>query len=313
MERRSPAVHVGLTWVAAHALSRLLRRLPAGRLRTARPYLMIVPAVALVSLLGIGMLDLFWKSIHSFDAFLREQGGLSLEQYRRLFTGPETNFYRSVLLRTLAMSITVTASAVVIALPVTYFIVRIPSKRLRTLVMVLVLVPFLLGEMMRTFGWFLLIGPQGALAWAVSTLGIEQFRVVGTLSAIWIGQLQMLLPIAILVMLPAVRSIEPDLERAAQVLGAPPRTVWVRIVAPLARPGMIGAAAVVFTLNMTAYAAPEILGAGTKPFAANVLEEIFFFQNNPYLGSAAGIAVLAVVTLIVVFLVGLGMRGGRSQ
>jgi ABC-type spermidine/putrescine transport system permease subunit I len=70
---------------------------------------------------------------------------------------------------------------------------------------------------------------------------------------------------------------------------------------------------VVFTMNMTSYAAPEILGAGTKPFVANALENIFFFQSNPYLGSAAGIGVLAIVTVVVVLLVGVGMRGSRIQ
>lgn len=313
MARLSLNANVGMAWKAVNALSRLLRKVRVKRLKRVRPYLMLLPALVLVFLLVVGIFDLFWKSIHSFDSFLREQGDFSLEQYRRLVVGPEASFYRGVLFRTLAMSVAVTTSAVLLALPVAYFIVRIRSRNLRAICMVLILVPFLLGEMMRTFGWFLLIGPQGAFGWLASLVGVESFRLIGSLTAIWIGQMQMMLPIAVLVMLPAVRRIDPDLERAAQVLGAPPRKVWVRIVAPLARPGLIGAAAVVFTMNMTSYAAPEILGAGTKPFAANALHNIFFFQNNTHLGSAAGIGVLVIVAATVVLLVTVGMRGSRIQ
>lgn len=313
MARPSPDVHLGTTWRLAHALSGIMKRFPIRAVGALRVYLMILPAVAVVSLLAIGILDLVWKSIHSFDPYLREEGGFALEQYRRLFVGPEAEFYRGVLSRTLAMSAVVTVSAVLLGLPLAYFIVRVRSNIARTLLMILVLVPFLLGEMMRTFGWFLLLGPQGALGWIAAAVGVEQLRIVGTLTAIWIGQLQMMLPIAVLVILPAVRSVEPDLERAAQVMGAPPRLVWVRIVTPLARAGLIGAAAVVFALNMTSYAAPEVLGAGTKPFVANVLENIFFLQNNPYLGAAAGISMLVIVAVVVLLLAGWGMRGARSR
>jgi putative spermidine/putrescine transport system permease protein len=294
---------VAIGWHLIDFLIAIHRRLRLRRLRPLTVYLELVPAVALVSLLGVGLISLTWFSLHKYDAFLLRQGPLSLEQYHRLIKGDEGRFYRDVLQRTLLLSALVTVASVAVALPLAYFVIRVRSRGVRTVALGLILVPFLMGETVRAFGWLLLLGRNGALAWITAHLGVGAVTLVGTNTGIVIGMVQVMLPIATLILLPAVRRIEPDLERAAQTLGARPVQTWRLIVIPLARPGLAAAAAAVFTLSTTEFAIPAVLGLGRLPFVANAIQGIYFLSNDIYLGSAFSLVLVVLVTAIVAALV----------
>jgi len=269
------------------------------RLGRLRPYLMMAPALALILLLAVGLVYLGWLSIHSFDTFRLEQGPISLEQYRRLVEPPSGEFYMRTLTRTLTLSFLVTASAIALGLPVAYFIVRTKSRALRVLTLVVLLVPFLMGEIVRTFAWFLILANRGALGWFMSLFGVESGGILGTPLAVFVGMLQVSVPLAALLILPAVRRIDPDLERVAATLGASSMHVWRHILIPLAWPGLAAATAVVLLLNIAEYDMPAILGLGKLPFVANVIGDIYTLQQNLYLGSAFSLVLLAISTALI--------------
>jgi len=303
---------VALGWRVVDFAVALRRAVANEKLSRLGPYLLLVPSILIVSLLAAGLVDLFWRSIHSFDPFLRQEGPVSLDQYRRLFTGPEGDHYSAVLTRTLMLSAAVTVSAVAIATPVAYYIMRVSRRWQRLLALALVLVPFLMGEVVRAFGWLLLLGRNGVVAWIGSLVGTEDVSLIGTKTGIWIGMLQVMVPIATLVLLPSIRRIDPDLERAAQTLGARPMHVWRHVVLPLARSGMVAASIVVFSLSMTEFAIPQVLGLGRQPFVANAIHSMYFLQNNVYFGSAFAIMLLVIVTVVVLILSRLGRASNRE-
>jgi putative spermidine/putrescine transport system permease protein len=300
---------IAFGWRLIDALIATRSALRLERFERARRYLLLVPALALLTLLAWGLGDLAWKSFHTFDSYTQEAGGLSFAQYERLLTGATAEAYRTVIIRTTLVSIVVTVTAVGLALPVAYLIVRLASSSLRMLVLLLVLVPFLMGEVVRAFGWLLLLGRDGALAWATGLAGADPPQLIGSVFGIWLGSLQVLTPIAALILLPAMKRVDPDLERAARTLGARPWQTWRCIVLPLCRSGIAGASAVVFTLSMTEFAIPEVLGAGRKPFVANSIDQMFFLQNNTYLGSAYALLLLIGVALVVFGIMFVGRRG----
>jgi len=262
---------------------------------------MLAPAVLLVSLLAIGLLYLGWLSAHAFDAFLFEQGPFSFEQYRRLIELPSGPFYRQTLYRTLWISILVTVVSLVMGMPVAYFIVRTRSRVLRVATLVLLLVPFLMGEIVRAFGWFLVLGNQGLLAWVQSWFGFSG-GILGTELAVIVGMMQVSIPLATLLILPAITRIPP--------LGASPSRVWRHVLVPLARPGIAGGAAVVLLLNLAEFDMPAILGLGRLPFVANVIRDVYTLQANLYLGSAFSLVLLMISTLLVL---GLLIAGGAQR
>jgi putative spermidine/putrescine transport system permease protein len=278
----------------------------------ATPYVLLVPSLAITAVLVGGLLYTIWISLHSFDSFLQEEGPLSLDQFRRLFSD-DNQSYRSILLRTLWMSLLVTGSAVLLAAPTAYTIVRMRRPGLRGLAVLLLLVPFLMGESVRAFSWLVLLGVGGAVPWALGLLGFDVDSLLGGTFALWVGLLQVMVPLATLVLIPAFTKVDPDLERAAATLGARPSAVWRRVLFPLVRPGLAVAAVVVFALTMTEYAIPGVLGKGSTPFVANSVQGIYFNQGNLYFGAAYSVVLIGLVVLCgLVIMVALRGRSAKA-
>ncbi len=292
--------YAGLRWRLIDGLIAAGRVLRLGRIAKAQPYLLLLPAVLLVTLLAVGLVWLGWLSIHSYDTFLMKVGGISAEQYLLLFEPPSGPFYQRTLVRTLGLSLTVTAGAVLLGLPVAYVIIRTPSRALRVTLLVLLLVPFLMGEIVRTFAWYLILANRGAVGWLAALFGIEDGGLLGTSFGVFIGMMQVSTPLATLLIMPAMRRIDPNLERAAATLGATPARIWAHIIVPLSWPGIVAAIIVVLLLNIAEYDMPAILGLGRLPFVANVIGDIYRLQQNLYLGSAFSLLLLVVSTLLVV-------------
>ena len=79
------------------------------------------------------------------------------------------------------------------------------SNAWRLVTLVLLLVPFLIGDVVRAFGWYILLGRHGALSWFLGLFGVDDVRVLGTLWAIWLGMIQVGLPIAVSDAVPQVK------------------------------------------------------------------------------------------------------------
>jgi putative spermidine/putrescine transport system permease protein len=284
-----------IDWVIAAA-----RTLRLERLAKIRPYLMVAPAFLLVSLLAVGIFYLGWLSIHAYDTFTLEQGAISPEQYLRLIEPPSGDFYMRTLTRTLIMSLAVTGASMILGIPAAYFIVRTTSRAWRVIVLVLLLVPFLMGEIVRTFAWFLILANRGALGWFLGLFGVEDGGILGTPQGVFIGMLQVSVPLVALLVLPAIRRIDPNLERAAATLGASPANIWRHIILPLSWPGLAAATVVVLLLNIAEYDMPAILGLGRFPFVANIIGDIYNLQQNLYLGSAFSLVLLMVSSLLII-------------
>ena len=290
---------VAFGWRLIDAVIAAGQKLKLEKLSKASPYIMVAPAFLLVSLLAVGIFYLGWLSIHSFDTFLFEQGPISTEQYRRLVEPPSGEFYLNTLTRTLTMSFLVTGFSIVLGVPAAYFIVRTPSRLLRVLVLVMMLVPFLMGEIVRTFAWFMSLANRGALGWFLGLFGIEDGGILGTPFGVFIGMLQVSVPLVALLVLPAIRRIDPNLERAAATLGASPARIWRFVVLPLALPGLVASTVVVLLLNIAEYDMPAILGLGRFPFVANIIGNIYTLQQNLYLGSAFSLVLLVISSLLI--------------
>lgn len=298
---------VAIGWSLVDALVAVHRRLTLRRRPGAAPYLMLLPALAVVSVLGAGLVYLVWASFHQFDTFLFRQGGLSTSQYETLFSGPVSDFYRGILVRTFAVAAVVTAVSVPLGLPVAYAIVRVRSNLARGLMLVMLLVPFLMGEAVRAFGWQLILGREGGLAWFLGLFGAGSVDLLGTNFAVALGLVQVSIPLAALLTLPAVRRIDPDLERAAATLGARRWRVWWHVLIPLAKPGMAVGAAIVFVLSVAEYDLPKVVGQGVVPFVANAVGDIYSGQSNLNLAAAFSVLLVALSTLCVAAILGLSM------
>lgn len=275
--------------------SALARTVPGRALRVAP----LVPGLLLAGSLVAGLVVLLWSSLHSYDSFLAVQGGFSIDQYSELASDPQ---FHTVLARSLAMAVLAPAAAIALAIPYALTLTRIRRRWLRLTLLIAVFIPLLTGDITRTFGMLVTIGPGGPLEWLTSV------HLVGSLIGVGLGIVQILLPAAVVILLPAVLRINPELGAAAATLGARPLTAFLRVTLPQLRVGIAAAFAACFALTMAAFADPAILGRGLNNFVSNFLQDRYLGLGNPPQGAAIGILLLLIVSAGTALIIALGRR-----
>lgn len=295
---------VGIGWRLIDGLMWLGRKGDSLGSNSATGYLLIAPAVALVGLLVAGLAYLVWISFHEYDPFRARLLTPSVGNYQYIFGD---SFYLNTIVRTTALSAVITLLAVAVALPYAYVMVRSHSRRVRLGLLVLALVPFLTGEIVRAYGWLLLLGRGGVVSWVSENFGVSG-NLMGTRSGVIVATTQIMVPLCALILLPALRGIDPDLQHAASTLGARPRQVWWHVLLPSARNGLALASAVAFSLSMTQFAVPSFIGLGLQDFVANAIYTTYFARRNIALGSALGVMLVLVVVVGTGILLWLGQK-----
>jgi putative spermidine/putrescine transport system permease protein len=263
------------------------------------PWLMLAPALLLVGLLVLGLFQIADTSLRTLDrTTFQFSDTWSLENYRRALTEP---LFTTVATRSLVASMIVTAVTLVFAFPYAYVMVRTPSRLVRKALLIALFLPFFIGQVVRAYGWLIILGNQGMVNEALGLVGVPPLRLIYNYPAVIFGLVQYMLPFAVLMLAPALTAIPEELEAAAQSLGAD----WVRsfrhVVLPLARPGFIGAGVVVLTLSLTDFAVPAILGGGSQDFIANAIYDQFFRTSDQGLGATLALLLVAVGSIAVGF------------
>jgi putative spermidine/putrescine transport system permease protein len=284
-------------WRVLDALEGVAAILWPRSLSGATPYLMLLPAVLLVGLLVLGLWQMADASLRTLDTttFLFSEN-YSLANYRRAVTEP---LFAVVAWRSLLAAAIVTGVTLTFAFPYAYLMVRTRSPRLRKALLIALFLPFFIGQVVRAYGWLIILGNQGMVNEALGLVGIPPMRLIYNYPAVLFGLVQYMLPFAVLMLAPALTAIPEELEAAAGSLGAG----WVRtlrhVVLPLARPGFIGAGVVVVTLSLTDFAVPAILGGGSQDFIANAIYDQFFRTSDQGLGATLALMLVALGSLVV--------------
>jgi putative spermidine/putrescine transport system permease protein len=261
-------------------------------------------------LLVAGFLPLLDASLRPLDrATFRLAEHWSLANYADLLQRP---VYAWIGLRTLLAAAIVTVAALALAFPYAWVMVRTHRPWLRKLLLVGLFLPFFIGQVVRAYGWLIVLGKQGLLNSALDALGLPQVSILYTYAGVLIGLVQYMLPFAVLMLAPALTAVPEEVELASASLGARPLATFRHIVLPLARPGLVAAAVVVFTLTVTDFAMPEIMGGGGNDFIASSIYDAFFQLGDAGLGGALGVLLTLVGSTIVGVLLaafGLGTLG----
>lgn len=286
-----------LSWRVMDAAEAVAAALWPPRFGPAIPYLLLAPAILLVGLLVLGLVQIGDASLRTLDTFtFLTSDYYTLANYRRALT---ESLFQTVATRSLIGSLIVTAVTLILAFPYAYLMVRTPSAALRKLLLIALFLPFFIGQVVRAYGWLIILGNQGMVNEALGLVGIPPIRLLYNYPAVLFGLVQYMLPFAVLMLAPALTAIPEELESAAQSLGAN----WVRsfrhVVLPLARPGLVGAGLVVLTLSLTDFAMPAILGGGSQDFIANAIYDQFFRTSDQGLGSTLALLLVAVGSLLV--------------
>lgn len=248
--------------------------------------------------LGIIVVPLFLMmgySFNHFDPMELMQETFTLENYYKFFSDP---YYRKVFYSTLGVAALCTTFALVMGLPVAYFLAKTQS-RYKSLFIVFLVFPLLVGNVVRAAGWMVILGNGGVANAALMWLGVtaEPVKFMYTPFAVVLGTTAVVMPYMILTLQSVLEGIDFSVEEAAQNLGATFATTFRRIILPIAAPGVAAGTMLVFILCMNAYATPVLLGGtGITMMAPSLYDQISKASNWPF--GAAMALVLIITTLV---------------
>ena len=163
--------------------------------------------------------------------------------------------------------------------------------------------PFLVSAVVRSYGWMVILGKNGLLNQLLRALGLieKPLSILYTPTAVLIGLVHLLTPYMILGITSVIQSIDRNVEYAAHSLGASPFKTFLKVTRPLSSPGIISGCILVFTLSMTSYVTPKLLG-GTKfrMMSTMVFQEV---NVNFNWGFASAISYILLFVILVILLV----------
>ena len=222
---------------------------------------------------------------------------VTAENYVRLLTDP---YYLGIFGTTARIGAPVTLICLVLGYPIAYVMAR-AGPRARGALLLLVLSPMFVSNVIRVYGWTLLLSTVGPMNWPIRALGLPPVSMLNTEGAVIASLVQVLLPFMILSLWAAIQTIPVQLEDAASSLGAGPLRAFREVVLPLSLPGVAAGSLFVFILAIGAYASPVVLGGlRVKMILPEIYTEFMDLFNWP-LGSALAMVLLAgslVVTTI---------------
>ena len=222
---------------------------------------------------------------------------LTLINYWRVVRDP---FTWGVIWRSLWLGAVTTVVSLILSFPLAYHLAR-ARRRARGLLMVLVISPLLVGVLIRTYGWMILLQDTGLVNQLLRGLGMRTLPLMYNETGVLVGLIHVFIPFMVLSLAGSIQGIDPELELEARSLGAGVwRTFW-RVTLPLSLPGVVAGSTLVFVLAISSYVIPSLLG-GFKVLTVPVLvvrtvTELF---NWPA-GSALAI-VFFVITLAAVWM-----------
>jgi putative spermidine/putrescine transport system permease protein len=280
---------------------------PIGLAQNLRPYLLVaVPAAFLFVFFVLPNTFLLAASFLKSDAQMLTDER-TLENFGFLFGRP---LYRAALLRTFVVGGLVGTLVVVMAFPLAFFLARTTS-RWKGVLIALALAPLLASVVVRTYGWWVLLNREGALNDLLRALGIitEPLVMLPSVGAIVVGLTHSLLPFGVLTILSALNGINPNLERAALSLGATRTSTFLRVTLPLSASGVAGGFLLAFSLAISAYATPTILGGPATETMATLIYKFMVSLMDWSIGSALG----AMLILSSMALIGIGTVLGARR
>jgi spermidine/putrescine transport system permease protein len=203
---------------------------------------------------------------------------------------------RTIVTRSVVIATLNTLICLFIGYQFAYWIATRAKQRTRTLMLILVLIPFWSNFLVRTYAWRMLLDSDGYITQLGELTGLWG-RLLFTVPAVFIGLLYGYLPFMVLPLYAAIERIDWSLVEAGRDLYASGAKAFMKITLPLSRPGIIAGSILVFIPSLGAYVTPDILGGAKTTLLGNYIVTQFGAARNWPFGSALSGAILIVMLM----------------
>jgi spermidine/putrescine transport system permease protein len=255
------------------------------------PFALWIVLLILLPHIGMGILS------------LREKIGprqyvFGIENYIDFFREP---IYWHIMARTAIMSLLVTALALVIGFPVSYYIAKIAGPRTRGAMFMLCLVPLWVSDLIRDFGWILLLRETGVISGILQWTGLASgpVEMLYNDAAVIVGLVYTVMLFMIVPLTSTLGGMDDAMVEAGYNLGGSGFTVLRRIIIPYAMPGIVSGSIIVFMLTAGSYLTPVLLGGKYSSWFTQTIYDQFITRYNWESGAAFGFLLLFFTSLVV--------------
>jgi spermidine/putrescine transport system permease protein len=210
--------------------------------------------------------------------------------------------YLAILARSVILALAATIGALLVGFPVALYIATRPARQ-RSLLVLLVTVPFWTNLLIRTYCWILVLRDTGLISNALMAAGLidRPLTLLYTDGAILLGLVYAYVPFMILPIYSTIEKLDMRLVEAAHDLYSSIYAAMRHVVVPLAMPGIVAGCILVFIPSLGAFIAPDLLGGGKKLMLGSLIQLQFSASRNWPFGSAVAIILLTVVMLALIF------------
>ena len=233
------------------------------------------------------------------------EGEGPLDLYVKFF---QDSYYRKIFFRTVRIALITTLVCMAGGIPTAYFISRC-SKRWRGLLLAASIFPMMTNSVSRSFAWINILGSNGIINQTALFFRLieKPMKLLYTDFAIIIGSVYLFLPLMIVTVTGVMENIDDDMMEAAQSLGAPRFSAFMKVIFPMSLPGIIVGGILVFTGTLTAYTTPQLLGGNSNMVLATLI-----YQRAMSVGDWNGASVVALIMILVTLTVIRGLNALAS-
>ena len=224
---------------------------------------------------------------------------LSFGNYREALEGGFDGLFTRVLVQGMRTTLLGTVLCLIVAFPLAYLL-AVKVRRGKGIVLGLLAVPFFTNFLMRTLAWRIVLAPKGLISNTLIDWGLRDrgLQLLDTRWGVQIGVVYNYLPLMIFPLFVALDRLDPGLREASKDLFANRIKTFLQVTLPLARPGVIAGAVLVFVPLAGDYITANLLGGADGNMPGNLVATQFTQAQNPPLGAA--VAVVLIIAILAV-------------
>ena len=259
---------------------------------------LLLPAMLLLSFFFFfPLLNMIKYSLYTQVVGGTMQSDLTLDNFQRFLAH---DLYWRILLKTLMNALITTLLTLILGYPVAFAIARGHPLLARVLT-VAVISPLLVGIVIRTYGWTVLLSRQGLINQALGAIGVidTPIRLMGNDLGIIISLVHVFYPFMVIPLAASLQRIDRSLEAAAMILGANRLQVFWRVILPLSLPGMLAGSVVVFLLTASSFVTTRLIGQNLTRWFLNLMEEQILIVFDWPFGAAMATIFIAILMLLI--------------
>ncbi|ADZ93209.1 ABC transporter permease [Marinomonas mediterranea] len=239
-----------------------------------------------------------------------EKDVYSLTNYETLFNN---GIHMTIFFKTIWSSVLVTFLTLVVSYPLAFYLAKVATPRQAALCLLLLIIPFWINEILRTFSWYIILAYKGPLNALLLGLGLinRPIRFLSGDGGVMIGMVYAYILFMIFPIYNAIESLDTNQVKAARSLGAGWIRTHYRVIIPHAKPGIATGCIMTFMLAAGSYAVPALLGSPGSRWFTQIIYNWFFEGGDWNQGAAYAFLLLIICISFIglvmkVFKVGLG-------